>query len=320
MRTKPKKILVIGDMILDVYHTGTYIGQSLSDTETPVGKATSTTHTWGGAGFLVRNILALGGAVTFVSYVGTDDFAKKVNLFKHAHLTKAFSQTSKKSTTVKERFWLGDKKHLGWHRTDDSPLPSIQAKQVLGRIRTEIPTVEKVIVADYRHGLLSASMARQIVKMCAAAHKPIYIDSQVSYGDSNHHWYEGATLFCLNQKEASRVSPLFDPNHLRASMERLQQSLRTPNVVIKLGERGCAALFDSAYFETRAHTVVPVDTTGAGDAFLASLAIGGTPLGDHDLEHANIWAGLSTTVLGTEVPPIATYNKLVAKIAHKTNR
>src|ERR1035441_1905839 len=31
---------------------------------------------------------------------------------------------------------------------------------------------------------------------------PIYVDSQVSQCAANHHWYKGATLFCVNEKEA----------------------------------------------------------------------------------------------------------------------
>lgn len=311
---KQKKILVIGDLILDVFHHGTYIGQSLSEAKTPVALGRSVTCTWGGAGFLVRNILTLGGRVSFVSALGTDDFAERANGFKHPRLKKLFLQTPHKPTTVKQRFWIGEKKILNWHQFDNTTLSGALAHTLLMRIRAELPSVSKIIIADYRHGLLSPALAKKIVEECAHRQIPLYIDSQISYNHtSNHIWYKGASLFCLNLKEARSIDSSFSLKKPKASLTHLQKILRAQNLVVKLGAQGSIALLDKEYIKTYANKVREADPTGAGDSFIGALAVGKYPPTRKDLERANVWAALSTTKIGTIIPPLSEFKMHLKK-------
>jgi 2-dehydro-3-deoxygluconokinase len=56
-----------------------------------------------------------------------------------------------------------------------------------------------------------------------------------------------------------------DPGELAGKLS----ALGPPEVVIKLGERGAVALADGRLYERDAVAVTPVDTVGAGDAFVA---------------------------------------------------
>ncbi len=315
----PKKILVIGDLILDVFHHGTYIGQSLSHTKTPVALGRSSVYAWGGAGFLVRNMLALGGRVSFISALGGDDFAARANRFEHPRLKKLFLQIPGKPTTVKQRFWTGEKRVLNWHQFDNSPLSGVSARALFARVRAELPSVSKVVIADYRHGLLSPALAKKIVGECVRRRIPLYIDSQISYNHkSNHSWYKGAPLFCLNLKEARSVDPLFNLRKPEVSLARLQKALRAEDIVVKLGAQGSVALIGTEYIKINAHKVRELDATGAGDSFIGSLALGEFPPTRGDLERANIWAALSTTKIGTTIPPLSEFKERIAK--HRPRR
>jgi D-beta-D-heptose 7-phosphate kinase/D-beta-D-heptose 1-phosphate adenosyltransferase len=318
MQQKQKKILVVGDLILDVYHHGRYLGQSLANPETPVAHRHASTYAWGGAGFVVRNLLALGGSVTFITSVGVDDFTKKANEFTHRKLKKIFLPISKKPTTVKQRFWIGDRQLLGWHQYDNSPLSTSLEKELLALVRSELPAAGKVVIADYRHGLLSASLAKKIIALCAQASVPLYVDSQVSYSSStNHVWYTGADLFCLNQKEAKSIDSSFDARKPLPSLKRLQQLLGASAVVVKLGADGSIALLGDEYIKTNAHVIQEIDATGAGDAFLAALALGVHPPRPQDLAEANIWAALSTTTVGTTIPSVKKFTRAARRTPAK---
>ena len=59
-------VLVIGDLVSDAHHVMEYGGIS-GETGGALGIHKETRITWGGAGLLVRNILALGGTVTFLT-------------------------------------------------------------------------------------------------------------------------------------------------------------------------------------------------------------------------------------------------------------
>lgn len=78
-------------------------------------------------------------------------------------------------------------------------------------------------------------------------------------------------------------------------------------VVIKLGARGCFALIDGVEYEQAALPIVPVDTVGAGDAFVAGYLaerVGGlgakerlktaTATGAYACLHVGDWEGLPT--------------------------
>jgi rfaE bifunctional protein kinase chain/domain len=314
-----KKILIIGDLILDVFHHGTYIGQSLSHAKTPVALSRSSTYTWGGAGFVVRNMLALGGKISFISALGNDDFAERANRFTHPNLKKLFLHIPRKPTTVKQRFWIGEKSLLGWHQFDNSFLSETFARTLLARVRAELPSVNKVVIADYRHGLLSPTLAKKIVDECAHLHVPLYVDSQISYDNTgNHIWYKGASLFCLNQKEARSIDPRFNQNKPETSLLRLQKMLGAQDIVIKLGAQGSIALIGDEYVKTVAHKVREVDSTGAGDAFIAALALGEAPPTREDLERANLWAALSTTKIGTVISLTSEFKAHLKK--HRSRR
>src|ERR1700733_5899685 len=83
------RVLLIGDVILDEYRWGTALGLS-AETPTIVARDDSTSISWGGAGLLCRNILALGGTVKFTSLVGDDEFRQYTGQFQHDNLTKVF--------------------------------------------------------------------------------------------------------------------------------------------------------------------------------------------------------------------------------------
>ena len=310
----PKKILVIGDLILDVFHHGIHIGQSLSHAQTPVALDQSSTYTWGGAGFLVRNILALGGKVSFISSLGVDDFTEQANRFEHPRLKKLFLKTPNKPTIVKQRFWMGKKNMLGWHRFNNTFISHALSHVLLARVRAELPSVSKVVIADYRHGLLSPALAKEIVEECAHRQTPLYVDSQVSYNNTgNHMWYKEASLFCLNTKEAQSIDPRFNPKKPETSLLRLQKTLHAQNIVIKLGAQGSIALIGEKYIKTDAHAVREMDSTGAGDAFIGALALGESSPTREDLERANIWAALSTTHIGTVLPSLSEFKTHLKK-------
>src|SRR3989338_8662001 len=86
---KISPVLVIGDLIIDAHHFMNYGGIS-QETKGPLGLYNETKVAWGGAGLVVKNILALGGTATFISPLGEDGYAKEADLFNHKNLRKVF--------------------------------------------------------------------------------------------------------------------------------------------------------------------------------------------------------------------------------------
>lgn len=306
-----KKILVIGDPILDIYHHGTVLGIS-AETPTLVGREEKTVISHGGAALLVRNMLELGISVSFLTLSGDDALSEHQSRWTHKNLEKIMIREKGRKTTAKERFWVSSHKLLQWGYLDDRPASQASYQKIKSFLKKNIGKFDTVIVSDYRHGTVSEKLAHDIVKICSENKKPLYIDSQVSQKSGNHIWYKGATLFSLNEREAKSIDPEFDPRKIPSSLSRLKKILKTKYVILKIGEKGSVALIADRVVSAKPYAVKAVDTTGAGDAYLAALALAGKEVTKKDLERANTWAALSTTVIGAEPPSFSVFQKITS--------
>lgn len=102
-------------------------------------------------------------------------------------------------------------------------------------------------------------------------------------------------IFVPNELEASRLTGASDPHE---AIKILGRYVRLP--IIKLGARGSMGLKEGQVIEVPTINVKPIDTTGAGDVFVAGLLYG--YLRGWDIERclrlANICGALSTRGIG----------------------
>ncbi len=300
MVTSKKRVLLVGDLIVDVHHYGTHVGTS-REAVIPVGVQERETLSWGGAGLVVRNLLALRTPVTFFSVVGDDRMGKEISRYTHPLLVKRLHTERGRATIVKERFLLDGQKVLRWNRGSSTSIAPVTERKVLSGVKVALAHAKVLLISDYRHGVISERLARELV---AAAHKknvPVYVDSQVTRIRPNHGWYRGADCVVVNETEAKTLLSTFSTTHLTESLKRLKKLLGVSGIIAKLGKDGSAALIGDDYQRTPSRRVKEVDATGAGDAFFAALGSTGT-LTPASLRKANDWAGLAVTVSGTEPP------------------
>ena len=106
-----------------------------------------------------------------------------------------------------------------------------------------------------------------------------------------------------NETEAEALSgmPVGSLHEARACAVHLLRS-GLPRVILTLGENGALYATQDTLLHVPPHRVQPVDTTGAGDAFIGSFAVflaGGLPEAEA-IERANVYAALSTLAVGTQ--------------------
>ena len=113
----------------------------------------------------------------------------------------------------------------------------------------------------------------------------------------------GTDYFIPNESEAETITGLsvrsIDEAKQCAEFLVRQEMKR---VVITLGERGCLVAGQDGMELIPACKVQPIDTTGAGDAFIGSFSVFlGEGLPEKEaLTRANLYAALSTTRVGTQ--------------------
>jgi rfaE bifunctional protein kinase chain/domain len=296
-----KRVLLLGDTILDVYVYGQAMGKS-AETPTIVAKEIETKFSLGGAFLVARNLVELGGQVTFLTMVGDDAEADYVRSFNHERLQKFLLIDSRRRTTTKKRYWVDGYKLLQFDTVDNSPISEDLKRAATNQMHSVLPEQDVVVVADYRHGLLSPPLIKEALQLVKQSGKSLFVDSQLSQSAANHLLYYGADAFCLNLKEARAIDPEFEPGHELACFAQLSSKLGATRVIVKLGEDGCVAAIGGQLYRSRALKVSAVDTCGAGDAFLAALSLSGLEFPAEALRIANAWAALSTQIHGANPP------------------
>jgi rfaE bifunctional protein kinase chain/domain len=296
-----KRVLLLGDTILDIYVYGQAIGKS-AETPTIVAREIETKFSLGGSFLVARNVLELGGQVSFLTMVGDDAEAEYVRNFNHERLKKFLLVDPRRRTTTKKRYWVDGYKLLQFDTIDNSPITDNLKEAASAQLLSLLPDHDVMVVADYRHGLLSPPLIERVLALARQTGKPLFIDSQYSQSAANHLLYYGADGICLNLKEARAIDPEFEPGCEVSCFGQLTGKLGAGNVIVKLGEEGCVAAIRGQLYRSPALKVTAVDTCGAGDAFLAALSLSGLECPDEALWIANAWAGLSTEIHGAHPP------------------
>lgn len=300
---KEKRVLVIGDAILDVTEHCSSIGRSL-ETPTPKYAHEETEISYGGAGNVVENILALGGKVSFITLLGKDDWSKHYRSI-HDNLKFIPVVEEGRKTTVKQRFWDGNgKKVFQYDYLDNRDLGGWSQDRVLGFAVQEAMESDVVLLVDYRHGMFPKELIGKLKDKIGELGKPIIASSQISQRESNHLDYAGVDLVCVNMKEARAIDPEFSLD----SLEGLERKLDS-GILLTLGALGSAVYFDGEDYRVGGIKVEERDAVGAGDCYLAAFSLAGHKADPETaLYLGNIWGGLSVREIGTNTPKL---NELV---------
>ena len=177
---KTKKIVVIGDLIIDEYVNCNALGMSREDPTLVVSPQESKKFL-GGAGIVASHARALGAEVNFISVTGNDEaaqFAKKL-LNTYDVASKLFTDTSR-PTTLKQRYRVGDKtmlrvSHLRQHEISHDLVEQID--EVLSAL---IPVSDALIFSDFNYGCLPQPLVIKLIALAKVHGLTIGADCQSS--------------------------------------------------------------------------------------------------------------------------------------------
>jgi rfaE bifunctional protein kinase chain/domain len=298
-----KKVLVIGDSILDKSVFGSALGLSL-ESPTLKGKKEKTEISFGGAGNAIENILELGAKCTFITLLGEDPDSELYKNFKCENLEFIPIIEQGRLATVKERHWMTrcqTYKVLQWDQLDNREIKETSIKKALELLKNSIKNYDIILLIDYRHGMMSKSFIDSIKKIAKDNNIFTIASSQVSESSSNHLDYSGVDLIVMNQKEACFIDKNFSIENTD-TVENLSKILNS-NVCVTLGDKGSILFYKNNKYLVEAIKVTEVDSCGAGDSFISALALGDLKNNPKDsLKLANIFAGLSVKEIGAKPP------------------
>lgn len=268
-------ILVIGDVMIDCYITGT-VSRISPEAPVPIVNANERSYRLGGAANVALNLKSLGATPILCSVIGSDNKAKVFyDLMEDAELDSVgIVPMFGRKTTIKYRI-IGNNAHIV--RVDDERDEQLNERQKRQFITTveqviEHQPIDAIIFEDYDKGLFSQEMIAEIIDF--AHQKNIYV--AVDPKKRNFNSYEHVNLFKPNLKELAaglhiedNVALSLDDIHKLSKQFANEKDI--DKVMITMSAKGIA-FYDrktDKFYHQDAFQRHVSDVSGAGDTVIS---------------------------------------------------
>lgn len=264
---KNKRILVVGDIILDRFIVGD-VTRISPEAPVPILKETNETFKAGGAANVAVNLAELGVQTFICGAVGKDYYGD----FSISHLqdygisTSAVLSVPQYRTTIKTRI-IAQKQQMV--RVDREDALQDQSSTIIKSIKTLLDKIDAVIIADYGKGMITKKLLEYLIPAANKLGKIITVDPQTE------HFMNYKKVICLtpNHQEAAAATGMKTETDEEVKNTGLSilRKLGAKSLIITRGDKGMA-VFEKGkteFIKTLAREVF--DVTGAGDTVIAVL-------------------------------------------------
>jgi len=269
-RFEPAKVVVIGDLILDVYTIGK-IARVSPEAPVTVLEVQEETMRLGGAANVALNLKALGMDVSLIGCVG-DDISGRAFLDQveaedmsssHIYFEKG------RQTIVKNRLIASGQQIVRVDKEQTHPIFQLTQDKLLEACITELTEAKALVISDYAKGTLTHDLLKKVIQFAKLRDIPIIVDPK----GLDFTKYAGATVIKPNEKEAYLASglELFMP--LEQVAKKLLDQTEARAIFITRADKGISVFQkDKLSVHSRALVRKVKDVTGAGDTVCATMA------------------------------------------------
>lgn len=271
-----KKVLIIGDVMLDSYLFGK-VSRLSPEAPAPIVALEKRTSRLGGASNVSLNIKALGANPVLCSVIGNDEKGIEIMQLLHDYnmSTHGFLISNERKTTVKSRVIGNSQQLIRIDEEDTVPLTENEETLFLEKIKNIIyqEHIDVVLFQDYDKGSITPNVIEKVTIWATSKNIPITVDPK----KRNFLNYKNVTLFKPNLKELSEgigmgINPTEDAS-LQKAINYLDQLIHPKIVMLTLSEHGIAihsqTKGENILERFPAHLRKISDVSGAGDTVIS---------------------------------------------------
>ena len=295
-------VLVVGDAMLDRYVYGEVTRVS-PEAPVPILTVTREIAMPGGAGNVVRNLIALDAAAAFVSVVGDDQAGSDLTglIGGQERVEPWLLVQGGRTTTLKTRYISQGQHLIRADREETVALPE-KLSQRLVRIALDAMAATSItVLSDYRKGVLGGDVASQLIAGAKSLGRRIIVDPK----GRDYSIYRGADIITPNRRELSEATGMAcdsEPGIVAAAQSLLLRH-KFGAVLVTRSEDGMSLITEDEIRHYPGEAKEVFDVSGAGDTVVATLAAAlaiDAPLAEA-VRLANIAAGIVVAKVGTAV-------------------
>lgn len=271
---KAKKILIIGDAIIDSYLWGE-INRMSPEAPVPVVdvQVNQNDNRLGGAANVALNLKELGAQAILCTVIGND--AKGI-LFEQLMQDQGLSLdgmliSDGRKTTTKTRVIVKDRHQLRIDEEDKHPIKV--EHQLINLFLKLSKNVDAIILQDYNKGVLTKNVISTVIKYANENNIPTIVDPK----KDNFLSYKECTLFKPNLQEISEGLQIkIDAKNLeniKNITSKLRRKLKSKSILLTLSDKGICINSNKQFLHYSSKTKNVVDVSGAGDTVVSIAAL-----------------------------------------------
>ena len=302
IKISDKKILIIGETIVDNYITTDAVGKSGKEPVMVVKKKKQIKFL-GGVGYIANLCSSFAKETKIISFLGEKEEEKNFvikNLDKKVKHDFLFKKNS--PTIIKTRY-LDDyrkSKILGVYDLNDDLISKKEENNFSNILKKNIKKYDIIVVADYGHGIIT----KKIRKIINGSSKKLFLNTQInSFNRGYHTVYKYKKINSLIINESELRYELKDKHSTILNLaKKLKKKISVDNIIVTKGKFGSilvncknwSSILCPAFSENT------IDTVGAGDTFfaLSALCIGSKIDSKLALLIGSLAASFSTNQIG----------------------
>ncbi|MCK4851637.1 MAG: D-glycero-beta-D-manno-heptose-7-phosphate kinase [Candidatus Omnitrophica bacterium] len=314
-----KRILVIGDLLLDQYIWGS-VSRISPEAPVPVVWVQKEDFMPGGACNVASNLAEFGARVMLAGVIGKDARGEilKSRLRERNIAIEGVFADGERPTSQKTRVIAHSQQVVRIDREGTDAVGKSLTKKIIDYVRQNIRAIDGIVLEDYGKGIITPALLGPVVSLARKHGKIVAVDPK----ENHFSYYKGISVVTPNHHEAARAVgfPLENTADIEKAGERLLKKLKADNVLITLGEKGMM-LFGRSGKPHRIPTLAQevFDVSGAGDTVIAvytlSVVCGASSLAAAHI--ANCAAGI---VVGKVGVAVVNKKELLTKLRQVTGR
>ncbi|NGX30939.1 MAG: Bifunctional protein HldE [Chlamydiae bacterium] len=314
---QPKKILVIGDFILDTYTHGN-IERISPEAPVPILHTQREESRLGGACNVALNLKTLSTDVEVIGAVGKDRQGQMLkSLLEQQGLNVDKLLERNVPTTTKNRLIVQGQQILRIDHEEAKFLTISEENAVIELFKESLDDVDVVVFSDYFKGFLTKRLLKEALQIC----KERQVISIVDPKGHDFSRYRGASLIKPNEKEAYMAARAQREEPIENVAKTLFEVACMDSLFITRASKGISVFHRNEHQHFASEIYEVKDVTGAGDTVCAMLSFCMAQNWGLDVaaELSNIAAGMSLEHVGCKSISLSELSKRLLKL-HFTSK
>lgn len=262
-----KKILVIGDIILDEYIFGK-VDRISPEAPVPILNALKKEQRLGGAANVALNCKAMGCNVELLGVTGDDmDGNQLIKLLLKKKIS-VFIEKNKSFNTLKKTRLISASQQI--LRIDKEKKPPMFTDSLLSTFTQRIEKADIIVFSDYGKGILRE--LPKLIELAKVFNKICLVDPK----GKDPGKFKEADILTPNSKEIEMlVGDYRDPKDLTNKIFNIMEYNNIKNILLTKGKDGMSLfqLKGKTKFNFKAQPSEVFDVTGAGDTVISVLSV-----------------------------------------------